>query len=176
MKENESRDYIFNLRKGFLKTPSWKRSKKAIAVLRSLIARHSKVKTVRLGKWLNQEIHKHGAKSPPSRVKVNVKIEKYTDKKTKAEALIAKAELSELPPRAIRLAKLEEEKKAEKKVKEKLPEKIEEKPEEKKKPSEKEERKKSKKELQEELVKAKEEEEKKKKAKVTAAQERAMHK
>ena len=133
MKEGESRDYIFNLRKGFLKAPTWKRSKKAVAILRNLISRHSKVENVRLGKWLNAEIHKHGAKNPPSKVKINVKIEKIKDEKTKAEALVARAELAELPKKVIRLAKLEEEKKAKKKAKEKIPEKIEEKPKEKKK-------------------------------------------
>lgn len=180
LKEGESRDYIFNLRQGFLKTPSWKRSKKAVAVLRKLIARHSKVGNVRLGQWLNTEIHRHGAKNPPSKVKVNVKIEKLKDEKTKAETLIARAELAELPARALRLAKLEEEKKKtakEKKAVEK-PEKKEEKVEKKeeRKPTKKEERKISKKELQKELAEAKGEEDKKKQARLTAAQERALHK
>lgn len=174
MREGESRDYIFNLRKGFLKSPSWKRSKKAVAVLKSLIKRHSKVENVRIGEWLNAEIHKHGAKNPPSKIKINIKIEKLKDEKTKAEALVARAELAELPPRAIRLAKLEEEKKKIKAEAEKKEEKVPKKEEEKK-LTKKEERKASKKELLKELAEAKENEEKKKMAKMTAAQEREMH-
>ena len=91
MKEGESRDYTFNLRRGFLKAPSWKRSKKAVFILRKLIARHSKVENVRIGNWLNAEINKHGGKNPPSKVKVNIKVEKVKDEKTKIETLIAKA-------------------------------------------------------------------------------------
>lgn len=175
MKENESRDYIFNLRRGFLKSPRWRRSKKAIIVLKDLIRRHSKIENVRLGKWLNEFVWKHGGKNPPGKVKINIKVEKEKEEKTKKEWLVARAELAELPPRAIRLAKLEEEKKVKKK--EEVPKKLEEAEKKPKKVSEKKEEKKaSKKELQKELAEAKEEEKEKKKAKVTASMERAMHK
>lgn len=184
MREGDSRDYIFNLRKGYLKSPSWRRSKKAVSVLQGLIKRHSKIENVRLGRWLNELIWKHGGKNPPSKVKVNIKVEKIKDEKKKTEALVARAELTELPPRAIRLAKLEEEKKSKKK-KEAIPEKLEETEKKGKDTSERAprasakrrgEKKASRKELQKELAIAKEDEENKKQAKITASMERAMHK
>ncbi len=183
MREGQNRDYTFNLRRGFLKSPKWKRSKKAVSILRDLIKRHSKIENVRLGKWVNEHIWKHGGKNPPGKVKINIKVEKHKNEKTKAETLIAHAELAELPPKALRLIKLEEEKKkkAVAKKKEEIPKKIEETKEKiteikKKVSKKKEDRKASKKELQKELAEAKAEEKEKKQAKVTASMERKMHK
>lgn len=65
------RTYIVPLRKEWLKSPKWKRSKKAVKALKEFAAKHMKAETVKLGKYINKELWKHGIKNPPHKVKVN---------------------------------------------------------------------------------------------------------
>jgi len=90
MKTGETRTYTIPLRKEFLKAARWRRSKKAVNVVRSFVTKHTKTEEVKVGKWLNETIWKRGAKNPPSRVRVNVK---------KEENYVL-VELSELPRKA----------------------------------------------------------------------------
>ena len=113
MKNGETRTYTIPLRKEFLKAARWRRSKKAVSVVRSFVSKHTKTEEVKVGRWLNETIWKRGGKNPPSRVRVDVK---------KEEDYVL-VELSELPRKA---------KKEEVKVEEKIPEKVEEKKTEKK--------------------------------------------
>lgn len=108
MKAGETRTYTIPLRKEFLKSARWRRSKKAVSVVRSFVTQHTKSEEVKVGKWLNETIWKRGSKNPPSRVRVDVKKEEN----------YAIVELSELPRKA---------NKTETKVEDKLPEKVEEK-------------------------------------------------
>ena len=64
------RIYTIPLRKEFMKAPNYKRSKKAISAIRTFLTRHMKAEEVKIGKYLNLEIFKHGRKNPPARVKV----------------------------------------------------------------------------------------------------------
>ena len=123
------RQYVIPLRKEWLKAAMYKRSKKASKAAKEFLAHHMKVEIsdVKTGKWLNQEVWKHGGKNPPHKVKVNV---------TKDEKGIVMAELAELSEKAKKIeAKLKaredtfKQKKGEKKkeeTKEKAAEKKEE--------------------------------------------------
>jgi len=70
MTETLERNYVVPLRRGFLKTAPYKRSKKAITTLKEFISKHMKSDNVAIGKELNEMIWKHGIKNPPSKVSV----------------------------------------------------------------------------------------------------------
>ena len=156
MKANESRVYIVPLRKGFLLTPRWRRSKKAMKVLKEFMLKHTKADRVIVSRWVNEEIWKHGGKNPPGKLKVKVTLkEEEVEVKgsaTKIKIRSAHVELDTIPARAARVKK-----KAEKKLtlKEKLKAKLAKKDEE---------------------VPVEEVREEKKKAKVTKEQELKMNK
>jgi large subunit ribosomal protein L31e len=65
------RAYVVPLRKEFLKAPRWNRTKKAVSALKQFVLRHMKGVSVKLGKYINKEMWKHGIKNPPHHVKVN---------------------------------------------------------------------------------------------------------
>lgn len=95
-KENKvilEREYVVPLRRKFLTTPQYKRTPRAIRVLKQFIAKHMKVedrdvRKVRLDKYLNSEIWFRGIRKPLPKVKVKVK--KYEDG-------IVRVELAEIP-------------------------------------------------------------------------------
>lgn len=62
--------YTIPLRKEWLKSQKYKRSKKAISAIRIFISKNMKNKTVKIGSLLNEEILKHGRKNPPHKVRV----------------------------------------------------------------------------------------------------------
>jgi large subunit ribosomal protein L31e len=103
MKAGETRTYTIPLRKEFLKAARWRRSKKAVSVVRSFVIQHTKSEEVKVGRWLNETIWKRGSKNPPSRVRVDVKKEEN----------YSSVELSELPRKA---------NKTETKIEDKIPE------------------------------------------------------
>lgn len=70
MTEILERNYVVPLRKGFLKTAPYKRSKKAVKTLREFISKHMKSDNVKIGKELNDLIWIHGIKNPPCKVSV----------------------------------------------------------------------------------------------------------
>ena len=65
------RTYNVPLRKEFLKVPKYKRAKKAVTALKQFLVKHMKSDNVKIGKYLNDEIWKHGIKNPPHHVKLN---------------------------------------------------------------------------------------------------------
>ncbi len=70
------RTYNVPLRREFLNAPRYKRAKKAVNGLRRFLKRHMKavsLKDIKIGKYANLEIWKHGIKNPPHHIKVNVK-------------------------------------------------------------------------------------------------------
>ncbi len=67
------REYNVPLRKEFLKTPNWKRTKKAAKALREFLIKHMKSDNVKIGKHLNEELWKRGIKKPPHHIKVITK-------------------------------------------------------------------------------------------------------
>jgi len=81
-----------NLRRGFIKTPTWRKSKRAANEVRDQVMHYAKVNEVTISKWVNELIWAHGAKNPPAKIKLRLDVDK--EKKT------AKAELFELPAKA----------------------------------------------------------------------------
>jgi large subunit ribosomal protein L31e len=141
------RIYNIPLRRKWLMTPKWRRSKKAISAIQIYLKKHTKVSNVKISRWINEAIWAQGGKNPLGKITVRVNIDK--------EKNIAHAELAELPTIAKR--KLELKKKAEEKAK-----KVEEK--------------KPKLEIPEEEKEEEKKEEPKAVAAPTPKQERAMHK
>ena len=72
-----------NIRKEVLKTPRWKKAKRATVVLREILERKTK-KKVRIERSLNEKIWRRGIKTPPARIKI--KLTEIDDKTLKAEA------------------------------------------------------------------------------------------
>jgi len=66
------RTYNVPLRKEYRKSPRHKRSKKAVTALREFLAKHMKSDNVKIGKYVNDFIWRHGIKNPPHHVKVEV--------------------------------------------------------------------------------------------------------
>ncbi len=91
----EERIYVIPLRKEFMKAPSYKRSKRAISAIRTFLIRHMKAEEVKIGKYLNLEIFKHGRKNPP--IKVKVKAIKDKIKIKDKEVNVVKVELINAP-------------------------------------------------------------------------------
>lgn len=108
------RVYTIPLRKDFLKAPKYKRTKRAISAIKQFMARHMKCDNVKIGRYLNLEMWKHGRKNPPS--KIQVKAVKDKKKVKDKEMDFVKVELVNAPEE-----KIEEKKKG---LKEKLKEKI----------------------------------------------------
>lgn len=68
--KNLERTYNIPLRKEYLKVPNWRRTKKAVSAVRQFLQKHMKAEQVKLGKYLNEELWKHGIKNPPHHIKV----------------------------------------------------------------------------------------------------------
>ncbi|MCH8519279.1 MAG: 60S ribosomal protein L31 [Nanoarchaeota archaeon] len=64
------REYIIPLRRRFVSAPKWRRSKKAVAVLRDFITKHMKCENVIVCAELNEHIWSRGSKHPPGKVEV----------------------------------------------------------------------------------------------------------
>lgn len=73
------RTYTIPLRRETLKTPRYKRAKKAIAALKQFGERHLKTTDIKLGKYLNMKVWENGIRNTPHSVKVTaVKDDKGT--------------------------------------------------------------------------------------------------
>jgi len=77
------RVYNVPLRREWLKSPKYKRAKKAINALKEFVAKNMKSQDVRIGTFANLAIWKQGIKNPPHHLKV--KCTKYEDGKVVAE-------------------------------------------------------------------------------------------
>lgn len=105
------RTYNVPLRKGFQKAPKYRRTKKAINVLRKFLSKNMKSDNVKIGKYINLELWKDGIKNPPHHVKVNV---------TKDSEGVVRAELVGAPVEKLKKASVKKEKKEEKKPEDKI--------------------------------------------------------
>ncbi len=54
-----------------LKVPPFRKANKAVKTVQEFISKHMKSDDVVIGRYLNLNIWKHGAKNPPHKVKVN---------------------------------------------------------------------------------------------------------
>lgn len=66
------RTYNVPLRREFLRSPRYRRAKKAIIALRKFLQKHMKSEDVLIGRKLNELVWLHGIKNPPHHVKVDV--------------------------------------------------------------------------------------------------------
>lgn len=107
----EERIYTIPLRKEFMKAPSYRKTKRALKAVKEFLIKHMKAEEVKIGKYLNLELWKHGRKNPPPRIKIKAikDIIKIKDK----DIIVVKAELINAPVEVI-------EKQEEKKTKEKI--------------------------------------------------------
>ena len=64
------REYVIPLRRGFQNTPRYKRTHKAVRVLREFLVKHLKSENIKLGPKLNDFIWRHGIQNPPPKVSV----------------------------------------------------------------------------------------------------------
>ncbi len=87
------RMYNVPLRKEYMKAPRWNRTKKAVKALVEFLQKHMKSEDVRLGRYANELLWKHGIKNPPHHIKVNA---------TKDDKGVVRAELVVLPGKAKR--------------------------------------------------------------------------
>jgi large subunit ribosomal protein L31e len=67
------RVYNVPLRKKYQRAPNWKRTNRAVSALREFALKHMKGTEVKIGKYANLELWKHGLKNPPHHIKVNCK-------------------------------------------------------------------------------------------------------
>jgi len=107
--EQIERTYNIPLRRDWLHVPRYKRAKKAVRAAREFIAQHMKVeeKDIRIGKFMNEDIWRHGIKNPPHHIKIIAKKDKegrvsaeivgapVEEKKEEKKAKPAKAEAKE---------------------------------------------------------------------------------
>jgi len=72
MVEEIKRTYVIPLRRGFVKTPKYKRTNKAVRVLREFLKKHMKSEDIKIGPALNDLLWINGIKNPPGKVTVDV--------------------------------------------------------------------------------------------------------
>ncbi len=65
------RVYNVPLRKKYQRAPRWKRTNRAVSALREFVMKHMKATEIKLGKYANTELWKHGIRNPPHHIKVN---------------------------------------------------------------------------------------------------------
>ncbi|MCA9478241.1 MAG: 60S ribosomal protein L31, partial [Nanoarchaeota archaeon] len=58
------------LRRGYANTPRYKRTNKAVRVLKKFLVKHMKSEKLKIGPHLNELLWENGIKNPPSRVTV----------------------------------------------------------------------------------------------------------
>ncbi len=85
------REYNVPLRKGWLKSPKYKRAKKAIRTLKEFLQRHMKSENVKIGKYANIKVWEKGMKNPPHHLKV--KVTKDSEGKVMAELVGAPVDM-----------------------------------------------------------------------------------
>lgn len=112
------RTYNVPLRRTFVRSPRYKRSKRAVTILREFIAKNMKSEDIKIGKNLNEFIWKDGIKNPPHHVKIQV---------VKDDKGVVRAEL--FGKKYVEPTKEDRENAAKEKPKKKLSEKVEQKPE-----------------------------------------------
>ncbi len=96
----EERIYTIPLRKEFMKAPSYRKTKRALSAIKQFLTRHMKAEEVKIGKYLNLELWKHGRKNPPPRIKI--KAIKDTIKIKDKDVVVVRAELINAPVEIIK--------------------------------------------------------------------------
>lgn len=125
------RVYTVPLRKEWLKTPKYKRAKKAVKALKEFIARHMKVENhdiekIKVDPWVNRALWLRGIKKPAH--KITIKAIKDSNGVVKVEFVGLppkfKVEEAKLKKKIEKIKKLEEEKEKERERRKKEEEKV----------------------------------------------------
>jgi len=141
------RSYNIPLRKAFMRTPKYRRAKKAVTELRLFLQKHMKSDNIKIGKVLNKKLWERGIRNPPHHIKINAL--KEDDGTVRVELFGVPIELKKEEKEKGKEGKKEKET-VEKKVKEEKSPKVEKKQEviaEKKTPEEKKDKEESSKEI-----------------------------
>lgn len=109
------RIYNVPLRKKYQRAPRWKRTNRAVTALREFVIKNMKSDNIKIGKYANLELWKHGIRNPPHHIKVTCK--KDEDGLVNVELVGAPKEKPKEPKKK---AKKEKEEEVEIKVKEAL--------------------------------------------------------
>ena len=64
------RIYTVPLAKGYMKAKNWKRTKKAVKVLREFVERHMKPEVLYISQEVNERIWEDGIKKPPRKIRI----------------------------------------------------------------------------------------------------------
>ncbi|MBI2107366.1 60S ribosomal protein L31 [Candidatus Woesearchaeota archaeon] len=89
------RIYNIPLRREFMKAASYRKTKRSVSAVREFLQKHMKCEEVKIGKYLNLELWKHGRKNPPPKIQVKAIKDKIKIKDKEIE--IVKAELVNAP-------------------------------------------------------------------------------
>lgn len=108
------RVYNVPLRKKYRRAPRWKRTNRAVKAVREFVIKNMKSDSIKIGKYANLELWKHGIRNPPHHIKVICK--KDEDGMVNVELVGAPEE----KPKKQKKAKKEKEEEVEIKVKEAL--------------------------------------------------------
>jgi large subunit ribosomal protein L31e len=65
------RTYTVPLRKAFVNTPKYKRTRKAVCALRIFLEKHMKATEVKIGQHVNEYLWQDGIRNPPPRVTIH---------------------------------------------------------------------------------------------------------
>ena len=81
----EEKIVTLNLRKDLIKTPRWKRSKRALKLLREKIRRIAKTEIVKIDRAVSEKIWARGAEKPPMKLRLRIR---KIDEKTSEVKLV----------------------------------------------------------------------------------------
>ena len=81
----EEKIVTLNLRKDLIKTPRWKRSKRALKLLREKIRRIAKTEIVKIDRAVSEKIWARGVEKPPMKLRLRIR---KIDEKTSEVKLV----------------------------------------------------------------------------------------
>lgn len=81
----EEKIVTLRLRKEVVKYPKWKRSNKAVGLLREYLEKNVKTEVLKIDKKINEKIWERGSRNFPT--KLRIRIVKVDDKTSKAELM-----------------------------------------------------------------------------------------
>ena len=69
--EKLERSYTIPLRREIMKSPQYRRAKKAVTAVKEFLQKHMKAQEVKIGPQLNLKIWERGIKNPPTKIRIH---------------------------------------------------------------------------------------------------------
>ncbi len=69
--EKLERSYSIPLRREIMKSPKYRRAKKAVTSVKEFLQKHMKAETIKIGPQLNLKLWERGIQNPPTKIKVH---------------------------------------------------------------------------------------------------------